>query len=71
MAAINPISTTLRLTQSAGQVDGKEVKKSTSVSNIDVEANADVLNRTAVSLGKLLEHATVETKRIATGLIVE
>lgn len=71
MAAINPVSTSMGLVLSLGQQDGKDVTKSISVSNIDVNASADVLFAASNALGSLLEYPVVMTRRNATGIVVE
>lgn len=71
MAAINPISTALRLVINTGTDGGKQVTKTVSISNIRENASADVLAAVAAELGELLEFPVEAVKKYSTGLLVE
>jgi hypothetical protein len=69
MAYEKPISTALRLEISLGTVDGKEVKKSVTVSRINAAASADDLFKTAEALGTLLQYQVTGVRKSETDMI--
>lgn len=71
MAAINPISTALRLIINTGMDGDKPVTKTISITNIRETASADVLAAIAAELGELLEFPVEAVKKYSTGLLVE
>lgn len=71
MAAINPISTALRLIINVGMDGDKQVTKTVSVTNIRETASADILAEVVAELGKLLEFPVEAVKKYSTGLLVE
>lgn len=71
MAAINPISTALRLIINTGTDGDKQVTKTVSISNIRETASAGVLAAVAAALGELLEFPVEAVKKYSTGLLVE
>lgn len=56
MAQFKHISSSLRLTISLGEEEGKTVTKTVSLSNIGAAATADTLSALASALGELLEY---------------
>ena len=69
MAQFKHVSSSLRLTISLGEEEGKSVTKTVSLSNISGAATADDLSAVAAALGELLEYPVVSVRKYDTELI--
>ena len=63
MAQFKHISSSLRLTISLGEEEGKTVTKTVSLSNIGAAATADTLSALASALGELLEYPVASVRK--------
>jgi len=71
MAAINPISTTMRMTLDLGVVEGKQVEKTVSVAKLSNTVTPAAIQAVSAALAELLEYPVTDVKQYATGLLVE
>ena len=69
MAQFKHVSSSLRLTISLGEDEGKSVTKTVSLSNISGAATADDLSAVAAALGELLEYPVASVRKYDTELI--
>ena len=69
MAQFKHVSSSLRLTISLGEEEGKSVTKTVSLSNISGAATADDLSEVAAALGELLEYPVASVRKYDTELI--
>ena len=69
MAQFKHVSSSLRLTISLGEEEGKSVTKAVSLSNISGAATADDLSAVAAALGELLEYPVASVRKYDTELI--
>ncbi len=69
MAQFKHVSSSLRLTISLGEEEGKSVTKTVSLSNISGAATADDLSAVAAALGELLEYPVASVRKYDTELI--
>jgi len=71
MAAINPISTSMRLTLDLGVVEGKQVEKTVSIAKLSNSVTPAAIQAVSAALAELLEYPVTDVKQYATGLLVE
>ncbi len=69
MAQFKHISSSLRLTISLGEQEGKNVTKTVSLSDISGAATADDLAAVAAALGELLEYPVASVRKYDTELL--
>ena len=69
MAQFKHVSSSLRLTISLGEEEGKSVTKTVSLSNISGAATADDLAAVAAALGELLEYPVASVRKYDTELV--
>ena len=69
MAQFKHVISSLRLTISLGEEEGKSVTKTVSLSNISGAATADDLSAVAAALGELLEYPVASVRKYDTELI--
>ncbi len=69
MAQFKHVSSSLRLTISLGEEEGKTVTKTVSLSNIGAAATADTLGALASALGELLEYPVASVRKYDTELL--
>ncbi len=69
MAQIKALSTSLRLTLSLGETDGKAVTKTVSLSKIGTQATAEQLGEVAAAFGELLAYPVAAVKKYDTGML--
>jgi len=71
MAAINPISTSMRMTLDLGVVEGKQVEKTVSIAKLSNSVTPAAIQAVSAALAELLEYPVTDVKQYATGLLVE
>jgi hypothetical protein len=71
MAAINPISTSMRMTLNLGVVEGKQVEKTVSIAKLSNTVTPAAVQAVSAALADLLEYPVTDVKQYTTGLLVE
>ncbi len=69
MAQLLHVSSRIQLTLSLGEVEGKSVTKTVSMSNISGSATADDLYSVAAAAGELLEYPVASIRKYDTMLL--
>lgn len=67
MAAINPISASIRMLVNLGIIDGAAASKSVSIPKINTSVTPNTLDSVVTALAPLLEFTVLETKLYETG----